>query len=341
MIRTDIFRRGVPWMLLIKRSKMVETDLNVSKGAAGLRRRDGDRPARVARHGRSGPWFPPLLGLPAALPGGDRRPESRLLPLPDPPPGGGMFALGSAPLHLIYYCLLRGLGRDRRGDLDRLGDRRRDEANAAPASLGAAARRAPKLPPPRPAHPSKNRRRMEHVPDEPSSRRPSPSSAPTTAEARSHEALALIAGRPPGAGHARGPDQGEPGQPRPATPLDPRPDPRRHARRGVRRRGPATWSSPKGPATPRPGSTASATAKQAASAGRSTFFDINKRRAPPGTGSSWPASTARRSRPGSRGPMASSPCRVSLALMKTHVTSMVTFGLKNMLSSIHPSTTGS
>ncbi len=29
-------------------------------------------------------------------------------------------------------------------------------------------------------------------------------------------------------------------------------------------------------------------------------------------------------------------CRVSLALMKTHVTSMVTFSLKNMLSSIHP-----
>ncbi len=29
MIRTDIFRRGVPWMLLIKRSGTVETDLNV------------------------------------------------------------------------------------------------------------------------------------------------------------------------------------------------------------------------------------------------------------------------------------------------------------------------
>jgi uncharacterized protein (DUF362 family) len=34
--------------------------------------------------------------------------------------------------------------------------------------------------------------------------------------------------------------------------------------------------------------------------------------------------------------VALSPCRVSLALMKTHVTSMVTFSLKNMLSSIHP-----
>jgi GT2 family glycosyltransferase len=29
MIRTDIFRRGVPWMLLIKRSRTTETDLNV------------------------------------------------------------------------------------------------------------------------------------------------------------------------------------------------------------------------------------------------------------------------------------------------------------------------
>src|SRR5262249_16282584 len=29
MIRTDIFRRGVPWMLLIKRTGTVETDLNV------------------------------------------------------------------------------------------------------------------------------------------------------------------------------------------------------------------------------------------------------------------------------------------------------------------------
>jgi hypothetical protein len=29
MVRTDIFRRGVPWMLLIKRSRIAETDLNV------------------------------------------------------------------------------------------------------------------------------------------------------------------------------------------------------------------------------------------------------------------------------------------------------------------------
>ena len=29
MVRTDIFRRGVPWMLLLKRSGTVETDLNV------------------------------------------------------------------------------------------------------------------------------------------------------------------------------------------------------------------------------------------------------------------------------------------------------------------------
>ena len=32
MVRTDIFRRGVPWALLIKRSQTVETDLNVKPG---------------------------------------------------------------------------------------------------------------------------------------------------------------------------------------------------------------------------------------------------------------------------------------------------------------------
>jgi GT2 family glycosyltransferase len=32
MVRTDIFRRGVPWMLLLKRSGTVETDLNVNVG---------------------------------------------------------------------------------------------------------------------------------------------------------------------------------------------------------------------------------------------------------------------------------------------------------------------
>jgi len=34
--------------------------------------------------------------------------------------------------------------------------------------------------------------------------------------------------------------------------------------------------------------------------------------------------------------VAGSPCRVSLALLKTHVTAVVTMGLKNMLSSLHP-----
>src|SRR5207237_7292368 len=30
MVRTDIFRRGVPWMLLIQRTGTMETDLNVN-----------------------------------------------------------------------------------------------------------------------------------------------------------------------------------------------------------------------------------------------------------------------------------------------------------------------
>jgi hypothetical protein len=32
MVRTDIFRRGVPWAILIKRTGTIETDLNVRSG---------------------------------------------------------------------------------------------------------------------------------------------------------------------------------------------------------------------------------------------------------------------------------------------------------------------
>ena len=43
MVRTDIFRRGVPWMLLIKRTGTIETDLNVKvdqKACVALDRAD-------------------------------------------------------------------------------------------------------------------------------------------------------------------------------------------------------------------------------------------------------------------------------------------------------------
>ena len=32
MVKTDVFQRGVPWMLLLKRQRVTETDLNVRPG---------------------------------------------------------------------------------------------------------------------------------------------------------------------------------------------------------------------------------------------------------------------------------------------------------------------
>jgi glycosyltransferase involved in cell wall biosynthesis len=99
MIRTDVFRRGVPWMLLMKRSRVVETDLNVSKSqrtcvaATGL----GLLASLAALR-----WPPALALLPLSLAAivalnldfyrflARRR--------------GPAFAVGSTAMHLVYYC---------------------------------------------------------------------------------------------------------------------------------------------------------------------------------------------------------------------------------------------
>ncbi len=98
MIRTDIFRRGVPWMLLMKRSAVAETDLNVARS----------QQASVAATGLGGLaavgallWWP--LGLVAiacvlAVVGCNRgfyRFLSRTR--------GVGFAASAVPLHLIYF----------------------------------------------------------------------------------------------------------------------------------------------------------------------------------------------------------------------------------------------
>ena len=109
MIRTDIFRRGVPWMLLMKRSRVVETDLNVSKAqracvaATGL----GLLGAVAALRW---PWL--LALLPASL-AAIVALNRRLLPVPRPSSRAGLRGRldGAAPALLL---LLRGLGRDRR-----------------------------------------------------------------------------------------------------------------------------------------------------------------------------------------------------------------------------------
>jgi GT2 family glycosyltransferase len=99
MIRTDIMRRGVPWMLLMKRSKIVETDLNVSKSqracvaATGL----GLLGAIGSVH------FPGLLALlPLNLVAivALNRDFYRFLARRR----GLSFAIASTLPHLIYYC---------------------------------------------------------------------------------------------------------------------------------------------------------------------------------------------------------------------------------------------
>ena len=108
MVRTDIFRRGVPWMLLIKRSGTIETDLNV-------------KPTQRICVVLTGLVLLAVLALPwnslgAVVAGlgsrGDRLAQSRFLPLPRPPQGaglrGGVTAVAPALLHL-----LRRIGPDR------------------------------------------------------------------------------------------------------------------------------------------------------------------------------------------------------------------------------------
>lgn len=99
MIKTDIFQRGVPWMLLIKRSGIVETDLNVRSeqklcvAAAGL----------LSLAVLASPWSPWMLA--AAASGfvaivGLNLDFYRFLARRR----GLGFAAGSVGLHYVYYC---------------------------------------------------------------------------------------------------------------------------------------------------------------------------------------------------------------------------------------------
>ena len=99
VVRTDVMRRGVPWTLLIKRSGIHESDLNIKPG----------QKLSVALTGLMGLFcmfavaYPALLWLvPAAAAGvvglnwefyrflGSRR--------------GAAFAAAAFPLHLVYFC---------------------------------------------------------------------------------------------------------------------------------------------------------------------------------------------------------------------------------------------
>ena len=135
MLRTDIFQRGVPWMLLMLRSKVAETDLNVSPASGSASRRPGLG----------------LLGLVAAPIARPRRPSSASN-LVDP---GGLnrdfyrflarrrgwgFAIGSFPLHYLYFCCCGAVGgADRPGAQAAAVAAPRAGPPAGPASAGTAA----------------------------------------------------------------------------------------------------------------------------------------------------------------------------------------------------------
>ena len=98
IVKTDIFQRGVPWMILMKRIGITETDLNVRPeqkvcaAASGL--------AALAAAGAC--WWPWLIAPAAACPlviVGLNWPFYRFLVRKR----GMAFAAGSIPLHLVYY----------------------------------------------------------------------------------------------------------------------------------------------------------------------------------------------------------------------------------------------
>ncbi len=99
MIRTDIFRRGVPWMLLIKRSGTSETDLNVKSTQKACVALTG----LALLSGTAGIFFPwasaaaavailSIVLLNIKFFGFLARRK------------GLLFAAGALPLHLTYYC---------------------------------------------------------------------------------------------------------------------------------------------------------------------------------------------------------------------------------------------
>ncbi len=98
VVKTDIFQRGVPWMLLLKRRGVVETDLNV---------RPGQKVCVAATclavcAGLLAPFWPWLLGLVLAACVAVlalNRSFYRFLARK----GGPAFASACLPLHLIYY----------------------------------------------------------------------------------------------------------------------------------------------------------------------------------------------------------------------------------------------
>ena len=102
MLRTDIFQRGVPWMLLMKRSRIAETDLNV-RHEQKVRRAVAATAWAVwpSRSPPGSPWL--LAGLSRGLVP-HRRAEPPISTGSWPVAEVGVFAAGRGPATLRLYC---------------------------------------------------------------------------------------------------------------------------------------------------------------------------------------------------------------------------------------------
>jgi GT2 family glycosyltransferase len=99
MMRTDIFRRGVPWMLLIKRSGTIETDLNVKSGQKACVALTGATLLAVLLCFVT-PWA--MIGVGTGLAAVVALNAGFFTFLVRRK--GFAFACASLPLHLLYYC---------------------------------------------------------------------------------------------------------------------------------------------------------------------------------------------------------------------------------------------
>jgi glycosyltransferase involved in cell wall biosynthesis len=99
VVRTDIFQRGVPWMLLMKRSKVAETDLNVKPGQRLCVAAAGAVGLALAAS-PAVPWLLAAVPFAAAAIVGLNRDFYQFLARKR----GWAFAAGAVPLHYVYYC---------------------------------------------------------------------------------------------------------------------------------------------------------------------------------------------------------------------------------------------
>ncbi len=145
MVRTDVFRRGVPWMLLIKRTGTLESDLNVSRRQKACVAVTG----LTLLAGLCSPLLPlASIGVPAGLAAivGLNFDLFRLFARR----GGFALTVAAVPLHCLYYCCcglsvliaqFYWLAQKRPTDTIRSASRERTDKGARSIPKPAAARR--------------------------------------------------------------------------------------------------------------------------------------------------------------------------------------------------------